>query len=136
MIIEEKISLDFNDVLLKPKRSTLTSRKNVDLIREYKFKHSLLTWKGVGIIASNMDGVGTFSMAMELQKHKMITVIGKHEKIMSWDKAFKNGLDPNHVAICIGTTKIWDNNAIDYDIMSSVLEIYPNIKFICVDVAN
>lgn len=136
MIIEEKISLDFNDVLLKPKRSTLTSRKDVDLIRTYKFKNSGVEWTGVGIMAANMDGVGTFSMAMELQKHKMLTVITKHATIKQWDKAFKKGLDGNHVIPCIGTAGIWDSNAEDLKTLDHVISYYDDIKFICIDVAN
>ncbi len=63
MRIEEDIKLDFRDVLIRPKRSTLSSRKEVDLERQYHFKHSGQTWSGVPIMASNMDGVGTFEMA-------------------------------------------------------------------------
>ncbi len=55
MRIEEEIKLDYSDVLFRPKRSTLKSRKQVDLTRTYKFKHSNKEWKGVPIIASNMD---------------------------------------------------------------------------------
>ena len=58
MRIEEEIKLDYSDVLFRPKRSTLKSRKQVDLIRKYQFKHSKLVWEGIPIIASNMDGVG------------------------------------------------------------------------------
>ena len=58
MRIEEEIKLDYSDVLFRPKRSTLKSRKEVDLIRKYQFKHSNLIWRVIPIIASNMDGVG------------------------------------------------------------------------------
>ena len=67
MRIEQDTKLDFNDVLLKPKRSTLTSRKSVNLEREFTFRHSKYSWTGVPVMASNMDGVGTFSMAKVLQ---------------------------------------------------------------------
>lgn len=63
MRIEEDVKLDFKDVLIRPKRSTLTSRKEVDISREYKFRWSGKTFKGVPIIAANMDGVGTMDMA-------------------------------------------------------------------------
>ena len=68
MRIEEDIKLDFKDVLIRPKRSTLHSRKEVDLSRTYTFKHSNLEWTGVPIMASNMDGVGTFEMAHALAR--------------------------------------------------------------------
>ena len=63
MRIEEEVKLDFKDVLLRPKRSTLASRKDVDISREFVFKWSKRKFKGVPIIAANMDGVGTFAMA-------------------------------------------------------------------------
>ena len=77
MRIEEDTKLDFKDVLIRPKRSTLSSRKEVDLHRSYKFKHSGAEWIGVPIIASNMDGVGTFAMAQALAEHKAITCLTK-----------------------------------------------------------
>lgn len=63
MRIEEDLKLDFKDVLIRPKRSTLASRKNVDITREFTFKWSGKSFKGMPIIAANMDGVGTFGMA-------------------------------------------------------------------------
>ena len=63
MRIEEDTKLDFKDVLIRPKRSTLSSRKDVDISRDYTFKWSQRKFKGVPIIAANMDGVGTFEMA-------------------------------------------------------------------------
>ena len=46
MRIEEEIKLDYSDVLFRPKRSTLKSRKDVDLNRIYKFKYSKFNWRG------------------------------------------------------------------------------------------
>ena len=63
MRIENEIKLDFSDVLIRPKRSTLSSRREVNLERTYTFKHSEQTWTGVPIMAANMDGVGTLTMA-------------------------------------------------------------------------
>ena len=68
MRIEEDTKLDFKDVLIRPKRSTLRSRKDVDIAREIKFRNSGLRYKGVPIIAANMDGVGTFKMAEAFTK--------------------------------------------------------------------
>ena len=63
MRIEEDLKLDFKDVLIRPKRSTLGSRKEVDIRRNFTFKWSGRTYDGVPIISANMDGVGTFDMA-------------------------------------------------------------------------
>ena len=57
MRIEEDIKLDYSDVLFRPKRSTLNSRKDVKLILTYKFKYSNKEWSGIPIMAANMDGV-------------------------------------------------------------------------------
>jgi GMP reductase len=63
MRIEEELKLDFKDVLIRPKRSTLTSRSDVDISRDFVFRHSGRRYHGVPIIAANMDTVGTFEMA-------------------------------------------------------------------------
>ena len=75
MRIEEEIKLDYSDVLFRPKRSTLKSRKEVDLSRTYKFKHSNREWTGIPIIAANMDGVGELNVASSLAKYKIITAL-------------------------------------------------------------
>uniref|UniRef100_A0A672FL97 GMP reductase n=1 Tax=Salarias fasciatus TaxID=181472 RepID=A0A672FL97_SALFA len=64
--IENDIKLDFKDVLLRPKRSTLKSRSEVDLMRSFTFRNSKGSYRGIPIIAANMDTVGTFEMALAL----------------------------------------------------------------------
>ena len=136
MRIESDLKLDYKDVLLKPKRSKLTSRRDVDMEREFKFLNSGKEFKGIPIIASNMDGVGTFSMAKVLQNYKMLTVLRKHYEPEDWDHAVHGGLDLNYVSICTGTNKIWDEDAPDFLTLKVVLEKYPEIPFITIDVAN
>ncbi|MAD26258.1 MAG: GMP reductase [Verrucomicrobiales bacterium] len=135
MRIEQDIKLDYKDVLFKPKRSKLESRRNVDLNREFKFHNSGQTWTGVPIMASNMDGVGTFSMAKALQEQNMITVMRKHYTVDDWQKNAK-GLKLKNVSVCTGTGVIWDPDAPDFATMKAVLAMYPDIPFITVDVAN
>jgi len=77
MRIEDDIKLDFNDVLIRPKRSTLVSRKNAELDRAFSFKYSKHIWKGVPIVASNMDHVGTSNMAEVLSSYNMLTALCK-----------------------------------------------------------
>ena len=136
MRIDQDIKLDYSDVLFKPKRSKLESRRDVDLLRTFRFHNSGQEWTGVPVIASNMDGVGTFSMAKVLQDHKMLTVIGKHNTFENWKDAVGNGIKLKYISVCTGTGYIWDKNAADYNTMVKVLKAYPDIKFICVDVAN
>jgi GMP reductase len=136
MRIESDLKLDYKDVLLKPKRSKLTSRKDVDMEREFKFLNSGKEFTGIPIIASSMDGVGTFSMAKVLQNYKMLTVLRKHYEPEDWDDAVASGLDLNYVSICTGTNRIWDEDAPDFLTLKVVLEKYPEIPFITIDVAN
>ena len=77
MKIEHDLKLDFSDVLIRPKRSTLESRNNINLEREFKFPHSKQIWKGVPIIASNMDTVGTVNMYNSLNNYNMLTCFHK-----------------------------------------------------------
>lgn len=81
MRIEYEPKLDFKDVLLRPKRSTLGSRANVDLVREYRFRHAPLRRPSVPIIAANMDTVGTFEMARALARHKIHCALHKHHAL-------------------------------------------------------
>ena len=136
MRIEQDIKLDYQDVLFKPKRSTLTSRKDVELTRTFKFYNSGKEWTGIPIMSSNMDGVGTFAMAKVLQEQKMITVLRKHYTLDDWKTAIGDGVKMKYLSVCTGTGVIWDKDAVDYNTMKKVLEKYPDVPFICVDVAN
>jgi len=78
MHIEETLRLDFKDVLIRPKRSTLTSRSQVDLEREFVFHHSRKTYRGIPIIAANMDSTGTIEMATALEAHQLSVALHKH----------------------------------------------------------
>jgi len=136
MRIKPTPMLDYPDVLFEPKRSPLPSRADITLEREMKFPYSPHTFKGIPIIAANMDGVGTFSMALVLQKHKVMTCIRKHYTVEEWDKAFAKGLDPEYTIICTGSNIIHDPKAKDYVTMQKVVEKHPALKYICIDVAN
>lgn len=80
MQIKNEIQLDFKDVLIEPKRSSLKSRSEVSLVRTFKFCNSNQSWTGVPIIAANMDTVGTISMAKSLGKFDCMTALHKHYK--------------------------------------------------------
>ena len=69
--------LDFNNVLIRPKRSTLTSRSQVNLEREFKFKHSTIKWTGVPVMSANMDTTGTLEVYETLYKHQIVTALHK-----------------------------------------------------------
>jgi len=136
MRINYDAKLNFEDVLLQPKRSTLSSRKDVDMTRNFTFRNSGKQMNFLPIFASNMDGVGTFSMAKVLQEFKMMTVITKTTGIEEWRKAVGNGVRLQSVSVCTGTNVMWDKEAQDWKTMQEVLRSFPDIKMITIDVAN
>ena len=77
MKILEDIKLDYTDVLIKPKRSILGSRKEVDLYRTFKFRNGK-EWTGIPIVAANMDTIGTVEMGKALFEFDMLTCLSKH----------------------------------------------------------
>ena len=136
MRINNEPKLNFEDVLLQPKRSTLSSRKDVDMTRKFTFRNSSKVMNFTPIFASNMDGVGTFSMAKVLQEYKMMTVITKTTTPEQWKAAVGNGVRLQSVSVCTGTNKMFDDDAEDYRNMQEILKMFPDIKMITVDVAN
>jgi len=132
MRIENDLKLGFKDVMIRPKRSTLSSRSLVTLDREFTFLHSNHKWNGIPIMAANMDTVGTFEMAAALTKDKIFTAIHKHYSLQQWvdflNTADKNIL--NYIAVSTGTgTK-------DAKKLENIFSVHPELKFICIDVAN
>ena len=136
MRINYEPKLNFEDVLLQPKRSTLSSRKDVDMTRKFTFRNSGKVMNFLPIFASNMDGVGTFSMAKVLQEHKMMTVITKTTTLDQWKQAVGDGVRLQSLAVCTGTNKVFDDDAEDYRNMQEVLKSFPDVKMITIDVAN
>jgi len=128
MLIEDDVKLDYSDVLIRPKRSTLTSRFDVDLKRTYTFYHSGKEWTGVPIMASNIDAVGTFDMHEELSLHGMVTCIARHynKKGKVWDQAQRR----NNLCVMSG---ISDKEILE---LVGVANTFPDISFVGLDVAN
>jgi len=156
MRIESEIKLDYKDVLFRPKRSTLTSRSEVDLVREFTFPNTeTATWKGVPIVAANMDTVGTFETAKALANHHMLTCMSKHFDLEKWlhkmngygvykfpeqregtvwehdpDSRCSHNRIYNHMVVSCG---IKDE---DLDYLDTILRQFFWLKFICIDAAN
>lgn len=132
MRIETDLKLGFKDVMIRPKRSTLKSRSEVSLLRSFKFLNSHRTWEGIPIIAANMDTVGTFEMAMELSKSKLLTTVHKHYSKEEW-KLFLQEVGEevtDYIAVSSGTSKE------DAEHLDFLMKTYPFLNFICIDVAN
>jgi len=124
MRIEEDIKLDYTDVLFRPKRSTLSSRKDVELKRTYKFKYSNHQWSGIPIIAANMDGVGELGIAKNLAKFEIMTCLTKQHdiKIIKRNSVIKEIF--RNLIISTGTSDE------DYKRLNSILKEYSFFKFI------
>lgn len=136
MRIEADLKLGFKDVLIRPKRSTLSSRAQVQLERTFKFRHGGQPWTGIPIVAANMDTVGTFAMAAMLARHGLFTAVHKHYSLETWDE-FVVGLRAGghldwlgQVAVSTGILEA------DLDKLNCILERYPELRFVCMDVAN
>lgn len=130
MFIENEIKLDFKDVLIRPKRSTLTSRSEVELMRTYHFKTADKKWEGIPIIAANMDHTGTTAVASALAKHKLMTALYKFATKDEWQNLINN--NPGILDYTFISTGIRDD---DFDNLCALLKVFP-IQYICIDVAN
>ncbi|WP_372745009.1 GMP reductase [Lutibacter sp.] len=132
MRIEQDLKLGFKDVMIRPKRSTLSSRSQVTLDRTFSFLHSNHQWTGVPIMAANMDTVGTFEMATALANHKLFTAIHKHYSLKEWNTFMATAPKEisDHIAVSTGT------GADDSKKIAAIFSKNPQLKFICIDVAN
>ena len=129
MRIEDEIKLTFDDVLIRPKRSTLVSRSEVQLERKLKFKHTSSTWTGIPIVSANMDTTGTFNTAKALEKFGIITAIHKFYSIEDWKSNLEN-LDPKYLTVTVGTSDE------EFQKAKEIFAINDDIDFLCLDVAN
>lgn len=128
MRIEDDIKLDYCDVLLRPKRSTLSSREQVDLTRTFHFRTGS-TWTGIPIVAANMDTVGTLEMAEIMCDNKMLTCLSKHTPILDRDWSYSVPY-LNHMSVSMGMDDASTTKG------ENILREYEDIRFITLDVAN
>lgn len=132
MRIDYEIKLGFKDVMIRPKRSTLKSRSQVDLNRTFRFRNAGFDWTGIPVMAANMDTVGTFSMARVLGEKGLVTAVHKHYTPEEW-QAFVADTDEsilNNVMVSTGTG--------DADLVKlrRILKENPKLNYLCIDVAN
>jgi GMP reductase len=140
MRIDQDVKLDYKDVLIRPKRSTLSSRKEVSLERDFTFRNYVpdfpenieeYHYRGVPIMAANMDGVGTFKMASELGKQGIFTCLVKTYTTEQLIEFFGNGIDRRYVAMSIGTSEA------DFNKLVAVYAgAAGGLKYVCMDIAN
>ena len=130
MRVEHDVKLTFDDVLIRPMRSTLVSRSDVSLVREFSFRHSDTTWEGVPIVAANMDTTGLFDVARVLQGHGMLTCLQKFYSTSAYSGAWENGVDSGYVAVTCGSTEE------SFELLQRKMATDEGIQMICIDVAN
>lgn len=133
MKIEDSIKLDFSDVLIKPKRSTLTSRKDANVSRTFTFKYASRSWTGIPIISANMDTTGTFEIADVLSFNTLVTALHKHytiDQLYSYIINKNINYTNNSIFVSVG---IGDADWEKYITLKNKLGFWPNL---CIDVAN
>jgi len=124
MKILDDIKLDYSDVLIRPKRSILETRKDVNLWRIFKFKNGK-TWHGIPIVAANMDTTGTVEMGKVLGNHGMLTCLSKHVIV---ENTAADDNEKEHMALSFGMGK--------KDREFLFRESDEDHPFFCLDVAN
>ena len=142
MRLDNDMKLDYKDVLIRPKRSTLGSRKEVNLLRKFTYRNYTPSfpeniedhhYEGIPIMAANMDGVGTFEMADALAKRAIFTCLVKTYSTEQLIDFFNTDdyLRTNYVAMSIGIT---DDDWCKFQNVYGMAD--GNLKYLCVDVAN
>ena len=131
MHIDQEIKLDFKDVLIRPKRSTLTSRSEVDISRDFIFRHSQARYHGIPIIAANMDSTGTMEMARAFEPQKLSVALHKHYGEDGLVEFFSGLATKSTAFYSMGITRA------DYDKFKRVIaRAGEQIEYVCIDVAN
>jgi GMP reductase len=131
MKLDNEIKLDFGDVLIRPKRSELSSRNDVNLDRTLSFKYSDYLWSGTPIICSNMDTVSTIDMYTKINEHNMIMCFHKSINIQN---IITHNCNPDYFMLSTGISDT-DLSILQTNIQK-LNENRINLKFICIDVAN
>ena len=131
MHIDQEIKLDFKDVLIRPKRSTLTSRSEVDISRDFVFRNSGAKYHGIPIIAANMDTTGTMEMARTFAAHKLSVALHKHYSDDELVEFFTTLENKSAAFYSMGITRG------DFDKFKRVMSrAGEHVEYVCVDVAN
>ena len=132
MRILDDVKLDYQDVLLRPKRSTIESREDVLLERTFTFYHSPKKWTGLPIMSANMATCGTFEIARILSGYKMITTFHKYYSVADYKKFFKTFKNPDYICYTLG---IREKDIKQLKLMKKN-GLLDNFSFICLDVPN
>lgn len=139
--ILDDIKLDYSDVLLLPKRSSLSSRAHVNLSRNFSFKHSSTKYTGVPIIAANMDSTGTIEMAKAFKPYHMPVALHKfHDEGYVAEYFDSTEIANPHTFYTMGVTEedfhkfLFVNSEVKEEYID--MHTVSAIKYLCIDVAN
>lgn len=132
MRIDNEIKLDYKDVLFRPKRSELQSRKQVDLSRKFVFRNSQMTYDGIPVMNANMDTIGTFDMVTKLSSMNLVSTLHKHYSVEELIEFFQQHNQKVEVGPVFYSMGIVDRDFEKLEEVSKEVNIY----YICLDVAN
>ncbi len=135
MRIDNEVKLDFKDVLIRPKRSTLTTRSDVDISREFTFRHAQVRYHGIPIVAANMDTTGTFAIARALDPFKLSTALHKHYAVGECVDFFTTLERKSAAFYSMGIARA-DEEKFDKVMQGSGAGSESAIRYVCIDVAN
>ena len=135
MRIENEVRLDFKDVLIRPKRSTLSTRSNVDVSRNFRFRHAQVDYHGVPIIAANMDTTGTMEMARALDAFGLSTALHKHYAVDELVAFFRTLERKSSAFYSMGIMKA-DEEKFDRVMAAAGSGDDATVRYVCIDVAN
>lgn len=133
MQIVNDVQLDFSDVLIRPRRSTLSSRKDVDITREYKFKWCPKTITGTGIMQANMGTVGNFALSRVMLKNGLFACLHKHYDVEELVSFYKSLMDDDSWMRCLLSIGLKDNGREKLETINNTLGVQIGIKL---DVPN
>jgi len=122
-------------VLIRPKRSTLSTRSNVDVSREFRFRHAQVDYHGVPIIAANMDTTGTMEMARALDAFEMSTALHKHYAVDELVAFFEALARKSAAFYSMGIAKA-DEEKFGRVMATARGGEDPAVRCVCIDVAN
>ena len=128
--IGDDFKLGFDDVKIVPTKSNFESRKYIDLETEYILPRSKHTWKGMPIIAANMDGVVELAVAKNLAEYEIITSLTKQHEVKMIKRCSYIKSISQHIALSTGTSDK------DFKRINDILKEYSFFQFICIDIAN
>lgn len=135
MQIINEVQLDFSDVLIKPRRSSIDSRSKVNIARKYSFKWCPLEIMGTGIMQANMGTIGNFEVTRKMLDNGLFACLHKYhdtEHLLMFYRNLVNKEDDSWMRCLLGIG-LKDNGIDKLRAINKELGIPVGVKF---DVPN